>query len=442
VGRYGGVDIGTSSVKVGVYDESGRRLGFERRPHPTIRPLPGHAEQDPNAWLHAVRGCLTEAGPLDGISFGGLMSTFVPVGGDGVSLGMAVTWEDQRRPADLPDTVPTSSYRSRSDWFRQTNPDVWSQSRWLLLPKDYVILGLAGGTIGDVLSWNGVLKLDGSGLDPDLDEEARSRIPTLGPPDATVASRFGPLRIGLPDAVAAVVGCGLDTNTAYSISGTSEVIAILSDVAESSRDIRSVVPLCGRWLHAGPSSSGGMVLEWAAKILTSGDVAGLSHRAQQSAHRNPPLFVPYLSGERAPMWNSRLKGAFLDLEADHTTDDLCFAVLEGVQFAVRRLLAAVEGSTRVSTQRMRGAGGSLSDPFIAQLRADRCNRMLEVAADPETASRGAACLAAAGVIEKLEETASRFSASRLVYEPRASHFADERFQRWFRGTEHLTASAT
>ena len=437
--RYCGVDIGTSSVKIGVYDDSGHRLSLARVPYDTRRPFPGRAEQDPQAWLQAVCDHLEDIGSVEGISFGGLMNTYVPVDRNVTPLGPAVTWEDERRPQHLPTGVATSSYRSRTAWMRASNLDTWERTRWVLLPKDYVIQGLSGQTIGDTLSWNGVLVSSGSGFDADLDEGARSRIPDLGPPDSVITSRFGPVVIGVPDTVAAIVGCGLEAGTAYSMSGTSESIGLLSEIAEPSAGIHSAVPVCGRWLHAGPSSAGGIALEWAARVLTSGDVRALSGHARASRHSDPPLFVPYLSGERAPTWNSSVKGAFLWLKADHVNDDLCFAVVEGIEFAVRRLLAAIETSAGVSTLRMRGGGGSLVDPFIAQLRANVCNRVLEVAAEPETGTRGAACLAFAGSMVDLEEAASSFSPRFITYEPRTGGRSEERFQRWLNGAENVAS---
>lgn len=442
--RYAGVDIGTSAVKVGIYDDHGRRLVFRRFPTSIDRAQPRRAEQAASAWLGPVRGWLASIGPVDRTCFGGLMNTYVPVSEDGAPLRPAIMWEDRRCTDDIPADLAISSYRSRAQWIREFEPETWSRARWLLLPKDYVLLGLSGEAGGDVLSWNGVLAgANGDAVDPSLGADMRARIPPLVAPDSVVASKFGPLVVGVPDTVAAVLGCGPIESIAYSLSGTSEAVVIAGHRRAASQGVRNVVPLLGRWLHAGPSSVGGVTIGWAADVFTGGEVTGLIARARASRHPSPPLFVPYLSGERAPVWDVRAAAGFFELDASHNRDDLCLSVLEGIQFAARRLLEAVEASSGAVTDRMRGAGGTLVEPFVAQMRADRCGRVLEVAEDPEVGTRGAAALAAAGDMDHLERTLRSFEPRFLSYEPRVSSEAEERYERWraYAERERSTAGA-
>jgi sugar (pentulose or hexulose) kinase len=115
---------------------------------------------------------------------------------------------------------------------------------------------------------------------------------------------------------------------------------------------------------------------------------------------NPPIlseliFLPYLNGERTPIWDSRATGAFLGLTSRHTRNDLIRAVLEGVCFSVRSILELTEKlAGRVSLLRI--AGGATSSPAWMQMLANATNRHIVIPRESEATLLGGAMLAAVG----------------------------------------------
>ena len=132
------------------------------------------------------------------------------------------------------------------------------------------------------------------------------------------------------------------------------------------------------------------------------DVAGLKvddliARVTGAQRRIPtPLFLPQLSGERAPLWNSNLRGAFLGLDSGMATEDLARAVLEGVALSARHVLAALSASSGISAETLKcGGGGFRSDPW-GQIRADVLGKCLTRLAVNEPGLVGAVAIAAYG----------------------------------------------
>jgi len=152
--------------------------------------------------------------------------------------------------------------------------------------------------------------------------------------------------------------------------------------------------LDGLRLHAGPTQSGGASQMWfcAAAGISVDRLTDLL--AAPRGHT--PLFLPQLAGERAPLWDASLRGAFLGLTSSMGTADLGRAVLEGVAFSARHVLGALESSAVVVGDTVKcGGGGFRSGPW-GQIRADVLGKRLLRLAVNDPVVVGAAALAAYG----------------------------------------------
>jgi xylulokinase len=138
-----------------------------------------------------------------------------------------------------------------------------------------------------------------------------------------------------------------------------------------------------------------------------------------------PVFLPYLAGERAPVWRSDVRGAFHNLARDQQADDFLWSVLEGVALAVRDILdaAGANAGTRLAELRIAG-GGARSDGWC-QIKADLLGVTVRRPREPESGLVGAAVAAATGLgrFPTVAEAADAMSRAGRSFRPRAAHAA-------------------
>jgi xylulokinase len=200
------------------------------------------------------------------------------------------------------------------------------------------------------------------------------------------------------DAVAAVLGVGpTPAGTAIDVGGTSESVGVVA-VGEAHRAaVRGSVPLPDGWWHAGPTQAGGRSLTWAAELLTDGDAQRFISLAEQAPGRPTGIiFLPYLEGERAPLWDPAARAAFVGMSSATTKPDLARAVLEGVAFSIRHILDCAAPAD-CTVRRLVICGRPSLVRAWNEIKADVTGLNCFVPDEPETGARGAAMLAYAGV---------------------------------------------
>ena len=119
------------------------------------------------------------------------------------------------------------------------------------------------------------------------------------------------------------------------MSGTSEIVAIASAERIGAPGVVTFPPAAGLTINAGPTQSGGDALQWWAEAIGR-DIAGvLALAAKADRDGRPILFLPHLEGERAPLWDAELRGAFVGLDRRTGAPELALAVMEGVALSAR-----------------------------------------------------------------------------------------------------------
>ncbi len=454
-----GMDIGSTSVKAAVLDDRGLCRSRFSRAYPTTRPTAGRAEQDPNDWMRLIHDALAQfaADGLAGrVGFGCLTSqvnTHVFVDAKGQALAPAILWQDTRAAAEAaeldshltlaekiaflgaPTPIDASHPVARMMWMARHNPEVWDRTAHVLLPKDYCLLRLTGTLATDPLSNVGLVGPDLAYVRPILDllPGAANRMAPL----LDVTSPVGRIRatFGLPgvqmitgtmDGWVGLFGGGAgQSGEVVYLSGTSEIMGVNSATVTNEPGIVVFPPIGGLRLHAGPTQSGGASQIWFCEAagLTVEELTGLIDASQR---RSPtPLFLPQLAGERAPLWNPTLRGAFLGLDSGMCTVDLARAVLEGVALSARHLMTALLASAEVCTDTLKcGGGGFLSDSW-GQIRADVLNKRLTRLANNDPGVVGAVALAAfgAGSHATLSDASAAFARFDRVWEPNQANRA-------------------
>ena len=451
-----GIDIGTSSVKALLSGPGGTPVESYAGNHPVARPEQGAAEQNPADWMRHVKAALTQfaahprANAVAAIGITSQVNTHVFCDEQLNPLRPAITWQDTRSAAQAasldssfdeeakiaalgaPIPIDASHALSRMAFVAQSEPEVWANTRHVLLPKDYAAARLTGAVVADPLSAVGLVGEDLSYAEAvlALEPRAQSVLPPIADPCSvagTIASGWPfaglPVAVGTMDAWASMFGLGVVSNgQAMYLSGTSEVMGLISSQRIGAPGIITFPDWNGITLHAGPTQSGGASLAWLSRLIGQ-EFHELGSLAVKAPVRpESPLFLPHLEGERAPLWDPHSRGAFVGLNSSTGPAELATSVMEGVAFAARLALESIEISAgqRVDTLR-HGGGGAISDIWC-QIRANALGRRLDRVVAKETGAMGALVIAgvASGKLDDLK------SATRALVAIEQSFHADVR----------------
>jgi xylulokinase len=426
-----GFDVGTTTVKGALFDSEGATLAHARRAYPTSRPAPGIVEQKPRDWTDRIIEVMDEllgAGRARRVAAVGLCSqvnTDVFVDANGTAIAPAITWQDNRAAAEAaqldatlcdadkdawwgaPVPIGASHVLARMMWMARERPDVYTKTRFVLTPKDYCLRALAGVVATDPLSNFFVVGRDLAYVGPligRVDGAAQRFAPLKFFTDVVGEIALGstgvraPVVAGTMDAWSGLFGAGVCAagQGAY-ISGTSEILAVASAGRVGAPGVVTFPKAAGLNVHAGPTQSGGDALRWWGEIVGR-DVAGVVEVAEKASRAGPPIvFLPHMEGERAPLWDAALRGAFVGIDGRAKGPELALAVMEGVALSARLLLASLEAAAGETIPRLFHAGGGAGSDLWAQIRADCLERPLDRVACLDVGCLGAAIMAAVGV---------------------------------------------
>jgi xylulokinase len=438
VTTYLGIDLGTSEVKALLLEEGGRIAATASAPLEVLRPHPRWSEQSPDAWwaasLQAVdalaRAHPAEVGAVRGLGLSGQMHGATLLGADDRPLRPAILWNDTRSDRecrDLEEREPRlraitgnlampGFTAPKLVWVEKNEPEVFARVRSVLLPKDYLRLGLTGEKVSEMSDAAGTLWLDVAGRDWSDAMLAATRLSRAHMPRLVEGSQpSGELRSELRErwgmAQRVIVAGGGGDNAASAVGigavapgggfvslGTSGVTFVVNDRFLPNPE-RAVHAFChalpGRWHQMSVMLSAASCLRWATRLLGAADeveILAEVERLDRAARAAAPLFLPYLSGERSPHNDPAAQGVFFGLV--HGTDRaaLAYSVIEGVAFGLTDGVDALRAAgTSIDTLSLVG-GGSRS-PTWAQLIADLLQVRLQTHAGGETgAALGAARL--------------------------------------------------
>jgi xylulokinase len=244
-----------------------------------------------------------------------------------------------------------------------------------------------------------------------------------------------PVFVGVMDAWAAMFGIGVvhDGDAMY-LSGTSEVLGIVSQNVVATPGVIVFPSYEGIRLHAAPTQSGGASLAWLSTLVgrDAGDLSSLVATTPRSA--SVPLFLPHLQGERAPLWDTKSRGVFARVEAVTGPGELSRAVMEGVALSARLAFEAAERSTGLVVSGLNIGGGGARSDIWCQIRADALGKPLRRVAVLDAGTLGAAIIAGvgSGAMPSLEAAVRRLVSFEQTFEPSkiARGYYDTRFGKY------------
>ncbi|MBA2441484.1 MAG: xylulokinase [Rubrobacter sp.] len=468
-----GLDLGTGSVKALLMEPSGTVVG-EGSASCTVRsPHPGRAESRPEEWLEAAAAAVRASGAgeveVTALGLSGQMHGVVLSDAAGTPLRPAVLWADARSAGELEAyrSLDTGLQRRLANppatgmagpsllWLRDNEPGSYRAARWALSPKDWLRLRLTGEAATEPSDASATLlyDLEADGWSAEAAERLGLRLDLLPPLVASgvAAGRLLPepaellgLPAGLPvaagagDAAAAALGGGLLYSGPVQLTvGTgAQILApgrdLSADPAGRTHLYRAAAP--GYQYRMAAVQNAGLALEWVRGVL------GISwEELYREAATAPPgcggvTFLPHLTGERTPHLDPAARGAWAGLGLGSERAHFLRAALEGVAFALRAALEALEVAGTLVPE-LRLAGGGTATEAWRQMLADALERPLLTLPD-ETArnasARGAALLAglAAGVYGSVEETLTLAPEPCGIVRPREPGLYGEAYQRY------------
>ncbi len=423
-----GIDLGTTRTKVGLISTEGRPVGFGRAAHGSdVDPATGRAEQDPEAWWAglgvAVREAITagtrstgrEVVPA-GICVAGHGPTLTAVDAEGRPVRPAITWLDTRSNGERAELEAATGLRGwalgvlpAARWLERNEPESVARARWYLNSWEALALRMTGRAATSVVPGGPGMPretLADAGLALDRVAPEVSAGASLGGllPDAArhLGLRAGlPVVAGLVDAFASFHGAQLlAPGDAIDVGGAAGGFGVYADRRiEVAGGFTTAAPLPGLYSVGGAMAATGAAVDWFASEILDGSTS-ISELIADAALIEPGaaglLFLPYLAGERSPLWDPTARGVFAGLTLKHGRAHLVRAILEAGALAIRHVAEPML-QAGIEVTAMRACGGPAGDDGWNQIKADVTGFTVEVPRVRETAAVGAAIVAAVGV---------------------------------------------
>ncbi len=468
-----GIDIGTSGCKISVFQADGRVVAECAEPYPTRYDGLGQAEQDATDWWLAVsrgikdliRSFVVNPAEFVAIGVAGQSWSCLPVDRRGEPLRRAMIWLDRRareqarrmrdqfgedylvrlsgNPVDPAYIVP------KILWLKDHEPEIYRQTTQFLQSNAYIVFKLTGAYSQDLSQGYGfhffdVARgrydqgvIDGLGLESDRFAPVYRCNQIVGrvTPEAAAATGLIP---GIPvvagglDAACSTLGAGVvRSGQTQEQGGQAGGMSIqMAQPRFHPRLIMGQHVIPGQWLLQGGTVGGSGALKWFNEQLGAaeqqlGAELGQSAFAIMSdeAGRVRPgadglIFLPYLAGERSPVWDSRARGVFFGLSYAKTRAHLIRAVMEGVGFALHHNLATA-AETGAEVGALNSVGGASNSEVWCQIKADITGKPLRVPYSDQATTLGAALVAGVGVglYPDFESAVSRTVRFQRAYTP-------------------------
>lgn len=433
--HYLGVDVGTSSSKAVLTNETGEIVAQASRPHSVDRPRAGFVEMDPVEWWHAfveLTQLLTREGtvPVDAVGVSGMGPCFAPTTESGAPTRAAILYGvDTRSTTQIQalterfgdaeivrrcgSRLSTQAVGPKMLWMHDEEPEAFADSRRFFTTSSWLTWKLTGAYVLDHHSASQCAPLYDLENAEWNSEWSATIAPRLHLPElrwsteragavTREASQLTGLPIGTPvtvgtiDAWAEAVSVGADApgdlmimygTTMFLIAATGTRV-----VAPPLWSTQGVRPASNSL--AGGMATSGAVLEWVRTLVGGASHTELEHEAQNSgAGASGLLLLPYFAGERTPIDDPRARGVLAGLTLSHSRGDIYRAALEATAFGVRHHLRAfADGGARIT--RAVAVGGGAASALWTQIVSDIAGIEQSIPTITVGASYGSAKLAA------------------------------------------------
>lgn len=452
-----GLDLGTSSLKGIFIDADGEILAKHEVALSLHRTGDDRAEQDALDYRNALKELIafdltTDAHIKNVIAIGlsGHTPSLVAIDERGEPTSPVLIWQDNRATYEASELARNfgeprsiigtslpwapSTTAAKAFWLQRHVPEVVLKTRWLLQPKDYLGFLLTGDALSDPWSTKGLCNvrtkapietvLEFIGWDKSVVPALRDGFSSRGVTNAACAAEYGipsgiPVSVGWSDAMCGMLALGALTKpTSFIITGTSAIVGTSSQNEPTDDQPLYLIPSGSAPFPVtfGPTQMSGGSISWAARLfgITEGELVA---RGAADASANVPIYLPYIAGERAPLWRSDIRGSFEDISVTHDASAFARATMEGICFAERQVLELSQRLTNSAAREVVLSGKAGNDPHWLATRLRTMGQPLRVVDDLEITCRGAAILAHAMLTNNLAASTAALARSGTVHHP-------------------------
>ncbi|MCM3006420.1 gluconokinase [Priestia koreensis] len=454
-----GVDIGTTSTKAVLFTTKGEVLNVHHVEYPMHTPTPHVAEQNPDEIYEAVITSINKVidqsqvnrSQVELVSFSSAMHSLIAVDSHGKPLTNCITWADNRAAnyaEQLKSTEQGHGIYMRTGtpihpmsplcklmWLKEERPELLQGGNKFISIKEYVFYQLFGEYVIDysIASATGMFNLEQLDWDEEalavagVSREQLSKIvPTThylklpnDPHESPLNLLSGtPFVVGASDGVLSNLGLAAsEPGVVVATIGTSGAIRTVVDkpVVDPKGRMFCYALTDKKWVIGGPVNNGGMILRWVMEEFAAAEVEAANRLGvspyellMDIAEKVPAgsdglIFHPYLSGERAPLWNANARGSFFGLSLHHKKEHFIRAALEGVMYNLYSVLLALKELIGTPGE-IKATGGFARSKLWRQIMADVFNTKVVIPESFESSCLGATILGlyALGKVDSLD----------------------------------------
>lgn len=447
-----GTDIGTSSSKAVAFSPEGKLLAQRQVTYLTQHPKSSYSEQDPhqvlNAWLQAVYLLVQDMKgrqPLC-VSFSAAMHSLMAVDEKGDPVSPLILWSDGRSEKEAAwlkeQNIAHDIYQHTGTpihpmsplckllWMKNNDPKTFKKAAKFIGIKEFLFSKLFGEYLVDYSIASATGMFDHSALqwyDPLLQllEISKEHLPQVASSLYILKglrndfpARLGlqantPFVAGAADGCLANLGTGVTKKGEMAVTiGTSGAVRLFTDnpVNDEMGRVFNYLLLPKEFISGGAINNGGVLLDWFRhQFMKESDRQESYDDFLKEAFAAEPgckglIFLPYLMGERSPMWDSRARGAFVGIHIEHERKHFMRAVLEGVCNSLYENASLLETNHSEIKDVYASGGFTRTDEWV-QMLTDLFNKKVHTCGTGDASSVGAVLLGmrALGMIRTWEE---------------------------------------
>ena len=462
-----GIDIGTSACKIAVFDKSGEIIATETGAYKVYYPKEGFVEQKPFEWwtviCDTVKSVITRGninpGDIKAVGIDGQSWSAIMLDKNGEIIFDNPIWMDTRS-AEICEELKRSigekaifdvcgnpvapTYTSpKLIWFKRNYPEIYNKTHKVLQSNSYIVYKLTGQISQDLSQcygfhffdmrkrqWNIELAKE-MGIDINLLPDISNCHDIVGEVTGEAANLTGllegtPVVAGGLDAACGTLGAGvIDDGQTQEQGGQSGGMSICLEKYKSHEKLimcSHVVP--DRWLLQGGTVGGGGSFKWLKenffKDINFAEMDTLA--ASTPCGADGLVFLPYMAGERSPIWDAKAKGVFYGIDYSKNRGHFIRAVMEGVAYSLlHNTKTAEEADSFINI--MYSTGGSANSDVWTQIKSDVTNMPIGVPSSDTSTTLGAALLAgvAVGIYSDFHDAVKNSVSIKKTYNPNAEN---------------------